>query len=172
MIQAIQKIDISLFTWLLNIRIYPLLAKVCRYLSKTGDGHLYVLLLAMLYLFFGSKNPMLQVLLLGLAIERPLYFILKNTCRRNRPEQALENFYSVVAPSDQFSFPSGHTSAAFLVATVVSYFFPVLFFGVFIWAALIGFSRVILGVHFPTDIVMGMILGLVSAIVAIEWLAL
>ena len=44
--------------------------------------------------------------------------MLKNGFKRNRPQDALTHFTSVIVPHDQFSFPSGHTSAAFLMATL------------------------------------------------------
>ena len=53
-----------------------------------------------------------------LYIERPAYFIFKNFFKRNRPQAALKNFQSLITPSDQFCFPSGHTSAALLFAVI------------------------------------------------------
>ncbi|WP_239649565.1 phosphatase PAP2 family protein [Methylocucumis oryzae] len=100
-------------------------------------------------------------------MERPLYFILKNGFRRNRPEAALKDFRSVITPADQFSFPSGHTSAAFMMATLVGYFIPSLMIPLYCWAALIAFSRVVLGVHFPTDTLMGVVLGVGTAAISL-----
>jgi undecaprenyl-diphosphatase len=65
-------------------------------------------------------------------------------------------------PSDQFSFPSGHTAAAFAMATLVSFHFPILTLPVIIWALLVGFSRIYLGVHYPTDILAGIVIGVTS----------
>jgi undecaprenyl-diphosphatase len=59
---------------------------------------------------------------------------------------------------------SGHTSAAFMMATLISYFFPLFMIPLYCWAALVGFSRVILGVHFPTDTLVGVILGISTAL--------
>ena len=165
LLYSIHKYDVFMFSWLLNTRLYTVLTKVSRYLSKTGDGQLYVLIGGLLFWRQGFlNNPCLQAILLAFLIERPIYFVLKNSLKRNRPEAALQNFHSIIKPSDQFSFPSGHTSAAFMMATLLAYFFPSLSLLLFTWATLVGCSRVILGVHFPTDILVGGLLGISVAL--------
>lgn len=156
---AIHKYDVYMFTWLMNARLQQFLAKVSRYISKSGDGLFYVLIAAAALWQKGLQSDLLQALIMAFMIERPLYYLLKNSCKRNRPEAALQGFSSFVKPSDQFSFPSGHTSAAFMVAVILSDFFPALFALLFCWSTLVGFSRVALGVHFPTDIVVGATMG-------------
>jgi undecaprenyl-diphosphatase len=172
LIYSIHKYDVFMFTWLNNVSIHATLVRLCRAISRTGDGLLYVLLAAWLYWDQGGADPLLQTMLLAFAIERPVYFALKNGFKRNRPQQALQDFRSVITPSDQFSFPSGHTSAAVMVATLVGYFFPTLMIGLYIWAALVGFSRVVLGVHFPTDTLVGVVLGVSAAIFSLDYILL
>jgi undecaprenyl-diphosphatase len=70
-------------------------------------------------------------------------------------------------PSDRFSLPSGHTAAAWVIAILVALHYPILAIPVFIWATLVGISRVYLGVHYPTDILAGFILGTLSAVSSI-----
>ncbi len=168
LIYSVHKYDVFMFTYLINSRIYKYLSILSRYISKTADGPLYLLLAAFLYGYQGQDSLFLKTLLLSFLIERPIYFILKNGFKRNRPAVALENFTSQITPSDQFSFPSGHTSAAFMVATITGYFIPVLLLPLLIWSTLVGFSRVVLGVHFPTDTLMGMILGVSVAIYSLN----
>jgi len=164
---SIHKCDVFMFTWLINVKMHGQLSKMCRYLSKTGDGQLYTLIIIVSYLSEGFDNLFLQSILLAFLIERPAYFILKNGFKRNRPEAALKNFRSIITPSDKFSFPSGHTSAAFMMATIVAYFFPIIMIPLYCWAALVGFSRVVLGVHFPTDTLMGVALGVSTALLSL-----
>jgi undecaprenyl-diphosphatase len=177
LLYSIHKYDVCLFTWLSNVRINTLLTKIARYISKTADGSLYVLLTAVLWKYYGFYSYFVQAILLAFLIERPVYFILKNSFKRNRPTAALENFVSAVIPSDKFSFPSGHTSAAFMIATLISYFpqpfadLPLILL-LYSWATLVGFSRVILGVHFPTDTLVGAILGISVALFSLKELGL
>ncbi len=168
LIYSVHKYDVFMFTCLMNARIHCYLTRASRYVSRSGDGHLYLLLMLFLLMTKGWQNPFLQALLLGLLIERPVYFVLKNSFKRHRPQAALKGFHSLVTPSDQFSFPSGHTSAAFMVASIAGFFIPVLLLPLLLWATLVGFSRVVLGVHFPTDTLVGMVLGVSVAIYSLN----
>ena len=164
LLYSIQKYDVFMFIWFVNTRMYSALTKVSRYLSKTCDGQLYLFIAAVLFWHEGIKSLCLQAVLLAFLIERPVYFFLKNSLKRNRPEVALTNFRSIIKPSDQFSLPSGHTSAAFMMATLLGYYFPPLIVPLYCWATLVGFSRLVLGVHFPADILVGILLGISTAL--------
>jgi undecaprenyl-diphosphatase len=75
---------------------------------------------------------------------------------------------AVVVPADQFSFPSGHTSAAFCFATVAGMLLAGSYNPVFLWAAAIGLSRIVLAVHFPCDVMAGAIIGSTIAAISID----
>ena len=164
LLYSIHKYDVFMFIWLINTRMHGALTKAGLYLSKTGDGQLYVLIAGLLYGLEGYESSCLRAVLLAFLIERPIYFVLKNGLKRNRPEAALTNFRSIITPSDQFSFPSGHTSAAFMMATLLGFYFPPLIIPLYCWATAVGCSRVVLGVHFPSDILIGALLGLGTAL--------
>jgi len=136
--------------------------------SKTGDGPLYLLLVALLFAFeLTHASAFTELLLLSFTIELPLYLLLKNSIRRQRPYQLLAGMMQAhIEASDKFSLPSGHTAAAFVVASTLLCFYPQWAWLAFSWAGLIGLSRILLGVHFPLDILAGSSLGVSSCLVA------
>ena len=100
-----------------------------------------------------------------LAISQTLTYSLKSLLSRERPYNILKNLNTFGIILKDYSFPSGHTSASFSVATTIALNMPKLSIVVLTVALLIGISRVYLGVHYPTDVVAGIILGVGSAIV-------
>lgn len=91
-----------------------------------------------------------------------VYKFYKRIFVRPRPFQAHQNITQHTAPPDEFSFPSGHTCNATLMACAVVNTFPhpfVVALGSF-WVILMGWSRVALGMHYPTDVIIGATIGL------------
>lgn len=84
---------------------------------------------------------------------------LKRTWRRARPSDREEAFTALIKNPDAFSFPSGHTAAAFAVASAVTDLHPALAGFFFPLAFGIGLSRVYLGAHYPVDVLVGAGLG-------------
>ena len=112
--------------------------------------------------------PFVLAGLLAFGLELSLYYLLKKGIRRPRPFKTLEGVRYLIVPPDEFSFPSGHTAAAFLMASILIAACPLLFLPAAAWALLVGFSRVYLGVHYPTDVLAGMVLGLLCAQLALR----
>lgn len=91
--------------------------------------------------------------------------LLKLTFQRDRPYISIPEIQPYYQPSG-FSFPSGHTSLAFSLATSISLNYPKWYYIVpsYLYAAGIGYSRINLGVHYPSDVIIGGIVGICSAI--------
>ncbi len=95
---------------------------------------------------------------------------IKYIVRRERPYATLKNVHvrKDNSPTDRYSFPSGHTAMAFSMATSLTLRYPdkpAVIAGSFLYAAIAGYGRVFLGVHYPSDVLGGMLVGSGSAAV-------
>ena len=107
----------------------------------------------------------------SLLINTAITQAMKYTIKRNRPYQD----YSIIIPNNienDASFPSGHTSTAFALATSMSIQYKKWYVVVpaFAWASSVGYSRLYLGEHYPTDVFAGAAIGVGSAYLS-EWLS-
>lgn len=152
--------DIRALHWMLTHPEAARLARGARWTSRLGDGPLYAVLGMVLLLADGGRGAtFFSHALAVFALELPLYGLLKNLIRRPRPSDAGESLHAFIQPSDRFSFPSGHTAAAFVMASLVLIHYPAWMLPALVLAPAIGLSRVMLGVHYPTDILAGAVLG-------------
>lgn len=167
-LQNIQAVDRQML--LVSQRSESWLAQRSRQVSRSADGHLYLLLGGALIVAFDGTGLILRHFLLAFAVERCIYWVMKNSLKRRRPAQALPDFESAIIAGDEFSFPSGHTSAAFLFVTLLVLHFGPLFLALYLWSFAVAMSRVYLGVHFPSDTVMGALLGTALAFSTALWM--
>jgi undecaprenyl-diphosphatase len=112
--------------------------------------------------------------LVGVGLAAGVSTVLKQTFDRARPPDAGIGVEGLVATPLDPSFPSGHTLTAFAAAAAVSYFHPRLRVPLFALAALVGLSRIYLGVHFSLDVLagaaLGTVIGLATAALAVRYL--
>jgi len=88
-----------------------------------------------------------------------LFLRLKKATGRRRPCAIEPHCWATLLPPDQFSFPSGHTITAFAVSVALSAFYPELAVGLLFCAVSIAASRVLLGMHFLSDVLAGAAIG-------------
>lgn len=139
-----------------RLHLYP----IARVISFSGDGYWYLLIaLLAAYLVPVEGTQLLYCGLFAFAIELPLYWVLKKYFKRRRPFDVHPVLEKIHIPSDEFSFPSGHTTAGFLMAYIVAHLLPAFALPMYLWALLIALSRILLRVHFVSDILAGMLLG-------------
>jgi undecaprenyl-diphosphatase len=128
--------------------------------TRGGDGWLWYATGAMVALF-GGRNRWAAVLsavaAVGLGIV--LFLKLKRAFGRKRPCAMEPHCWATLLPPDQFSFPSGHTITAFAVALSLGAFYPVMLPGLLFCAASVAASRILLGMHFLTDVLAGAAIG-------------
>ena len=132
--------------------------------SRLGDGVAWYALLAVLPLIFGPAATwgslhMGVTALLNVA----LYKLLKQHLVRERPFAANRGITAVTAPLDRYSFPSGHTLHAAAFSVMLGHYVPELLWLVLPFAASVALSRVVLGLHYPSDVAAGGLIGVLTA---------
>jgi len=157
---TLQRYELRLFARVFRQTERRMVIPMARAISRSGDGYLH----ALVPLLIGVLDPasfstLLPFLVMALAIERALYWLVKNSLRRPRPQEAVPGFKSLIRASDQFSFPSGHSSGAFLLATALLLVYGPVAAPMFLWAFAVALSRILLGVHFPGDTLAAAIMG-------------
>lgn len=128
--------------------------------TRLGDGWIWYALGFMLLAYGGPRRFSAVAAAGAAAILGILVFkALKRLSQRPRPCQIEPHCWSKVLPPDRFSFPSGHTMTAFSIAVVISFFYPSLEGMLFFMAVSIAISRIVLGMHFLSDVLAGVLLG-------------
>lgn len=140
--------------------------------TRLGDGWIWYAV-GLLLLAFGGSARFLAVGAASAAAASGIFVfkLLKRLSHRPRPCEIEPHCWSKVLPPDRFSFPSGHTMTAFSIALVISYFYPGLEGPLYFLAISIAVSRIVLGMHYLSDVLAGMILGVGLGCAALTTLA-
>ena len=147
-----------------------------RAVSWLGNGIFWYSLMLALLLQHGvqAAQSVLHMALVG-AVGTLVYKLLKRGTLRPRPYQALGAVSAGTGVLDSFSFPSGHTLHAISFTLLLAGYFPELTSPLAVFALLIALSRVTLGLHYPTDVAAGAVvggaLGMGSLLLGQAWLS-
>jgi len=128
--------------------------------TRAGDGWLWYLT-GLSVLLFGGDERLTATASAGSAalVGVGVFMSLKKLSGRKRPCEIEPHCWARLLPPDRFSFPSGHTITAFSVAIALGEFYPALFPALLFCALSIAISRILLGMHFLSDVVAGALLG-------------
>src|SRR5579871_1792938 len=128
--------------------------------TRGGDGWLWYGM-GLVVLLFGGAGRFAAVAAAALAagVGIALFLKLKKATGRKRPCALEPHCWAKLLPPDQFSFPSGHTITACAVAMSLSRFYPGLAVGLIFCAVCIAASRILLGMHFLSDVLAGALIG-------------
>ena len=135
-----------------------------RLVSRLGDGVFWYSVMLAVIVTQGRAGldtalRMLAAGLIGLAV----YKLLKSKTTRPRPYKVLGGIRAGIAPLDAFSFPSGHTLHAVAFTVVAVSHFPALASALVPFTLLVALSRVVLGLHYPSDVLAGAAVGALVA---------
>lgn len=143
-----------------GVRLPDWEVSVFRAASRLGDGVFWYALMGGLLAWYGfdALPTVLHMILAGLA-GTLVYKWLKGATERPRPYQVCPTICCLTAPLDRFSFPSGHTLHAVVFSVVTTAYYPALAAWVWPFTLLVAASRLVLGLHYPSDVVIGAVLG-------------
>lgn len=128
--------------------------------SRLGDGWAWYALGLCLLLAEGSAAAATVALMAACGVAGSgFYKLLKQGIRRPRPCEVHRHLTLTVAPLDRFSFPSGHTLHAVIFSIIATAHAPALGWAVWPFTALVAASRLVLGLHYPSDVLAGACLG-------------
>ena len=135
--------------------------------TRGGDGWLWYAMGLVILLFGGGERfRAVGCASLAAGIGFAVFLQLKRLTGRRRPCAIEPSCWARLLPPDQFSFPSGHTITAFAVGVPMMHFYPDLIAGLLFCACSIAISRVMLGLHFLSDVVAGAAIGLILGFVS------
>ncbi len=171
MLETIYMLDAQILLWIQNTLRQPFLNPLMKFVTSLGDSGSIWIFLALFCLFFHKMRKggkaVLIALLLSFIVNN---LILKRLFGRIRPYDVIEGLTILIHKPGEFSFPSGHTASSFGAATAF-YINGDKRWGVaaIFLAAAIGFTRMYVGVHYPTDVLGGMISGIFTGILS-SWM--
>ena len=136
------------------------------WITSLADKGWFWILLAVVLVCFKKTRWAGATVLVALIVNHVLTnVILKDLFGRPRPYMVSEDLVTLIKHLSSYSFPSGHTSCSFAAAFVLCFMMPKkVSIPAIILAAFIGFSRMYVGVHYPTDVLGGILVGFLSAV--------
>ena len=147
-----------------SIARFPAIRLFFKAASRLGDGVAWYVMLAVLPIVFGTDAlaaslHMALTALVGVGV----YKLLKESLVRERPFFSHAAVEPVSPPLDRYSFPSGHTMHAVAFLVMLAHYFPAIMLLMLPFGISVALSRVILGLHYPSDVVAGGLIGFALA---------
>ncbi|RKG33247.1 phosphatase PAP2 family protein [Acinetobacter tianfuensis] len=129
-------------------------------ISRLGDGIFWYVMLAAVWMLQGlAYGAQLLYVVLSSLTGTGIYKLLKHKTVRPRPYQVHQVVRLCERPLDHFSFPSGHTLHAVMATSVLGWVQPILLILMLPFTVLVALSRMVLGLHYPSDVAVGALIG-------------
>lgn len=168
-LQSVQNLDGEILLQIQQHLRTDMLTPFMKIVTFLGNGGWFWILCAVVLLAIPKTRKTgyaaVLSLIFGVIVTN---LLLKNIVARPRPFAEIEALIPLIAKPTDFSFPSGHTTASFAVALVMLRMLPKkIGIPAVVLAALVAFSRLYLGVHYPTDVLVGFVVALVGSSLAV-----
>ena len=162
MIDYLYRIDLNIFYFFNHTLSIPVLDKFFSLITSVNNWYIaYIILLSIAFIKGGRTGRItaIGVLILITITDQVSSNILKDLVHRIRPCMVLPDAITPIGCTGTYSFPSSHAFNNFAAATFIYRFFPKLKWALFLTALLIAVSRIYLGLHYPSDVLGGAVLG-------------
>jgi undecaprenyl-diphosphatase len=170
MLEILKNIDVTLLKLIHDNFQNPILDKIMPVITYLGNGGIVWIIISLVLIMTKKYRKIGILCALALLLNTIIgEGILKNLFQRQRPFVDMPIVNLLVSKPVSYSFPSGHTSTAFAVAGVLGSQFKRCKTPIFILASLIAFSRLYLFVHYPFDVLAGIIQGMICAKVVLKF---
>lgn len=169
MLQVIQHIDKIILLWIQEYCRLDILTPFIKWVTSLGDrGFIWILLIIIFLITKKYRKTGIKMLCSLVLSTLIVNILLKNIVMRIRPYEVITELQLLIGKQVDFSFPSGHASSSFASAGILFYYnrYPWGIIAIII-ATLIAFSRLYVGVHYPSDVIAGIIIGLFSCSIII-----
>ncbi|WP_425516466.1 phosphatase PAP2 family protein [Ornithinibacillus massiliensis] len=164
-------LDCKSFHYINQYFDYKRLNTIFRKITHMGGATFTILTVLLLILFTSGVEQMTAIAsALSLTISHIPVALVKKLCPRKRPYLVLQNSRVLENPLTDCSFPSGHTTAIFSIITPFILLFPLFSIALIPIAFLVAISRVYLGLHYPSDVLVGSLLGISSGVICFNLL--
>lgn len=163
----LSEIDVAIFRWINDGHQWSLLDRLMPFLTELGNWHVPILVAwTALLLFGGARGRWAALLVIPLITvsDQMSSNLLKNFFDRVRPCNALADVHLLVGCSSSFSMPSSHAANFGAASVHLSWFYPRAAPVLAVLALLVGYSRVYVGVHYPFDVLVGFLVGVLAAL--------
>lgn len=171
MVESLINLDSNILLFLQEYVRNPILNALLIPFTLSNNAGIICILIVAAFLYFKNLRKVGILMAISLILEFILTnLILKNWVARVRPYEVIDGLTLLVGKAHDLSFPSGHTGSAFALAVVI---FMVMErkYGIIalVLAALMGFSRLYVGIHYPSDVLGGIVLGVITSIIAVKY---
>lgn len=165
MLDAIQSMDFAVLDWIQETIACPALDAFFSFITHFGDAGIFWIIVGIVLLCFKKTRKAGFCLLIAISIGFLVSnLILKPWVARTRPYDINTAINLLISKPSDFSFPSGHTTASIASALAILYHHKKAGIGALVLAILVALSRLYLYVHFPTDVLVGAIVGTLASI--------
>lgn len=166
----LEQFELPLCQYFNRANNYILIRRFFKLISRLGDGIFWYVLIASTVVFNGMHSLMIALhILLTSVVALLIYKALKHRLVRERPFISHAVITCNTKALDRYSFPSGHTLHAVSFSIMLGSYYPELIWIVVPFAVLVAISRLVLGLHYISDVMIGALIGAALAILSLNY---